>query len=104
MVVCCGQLSRCDQVCVGVTICHHMKFVTVEVGTELLNDSPLQSKKLMAVGRVLALCIIECSASICNDSGSAILYLTEGSSKAFPRCISVKSKGQAEIRISQDWS
>ena len=64
---------RCDQVREGVTICHHMKFVTVEVGMEFLCNSPLQSGRLTVVGRVLAFCIMKCSAFICNDSGSTIL-------------------------------
>ena len=56
MVVCCGQFCGCDQVCEGVTICHNMKFVILEVGTELFSKSPLQSKKLVVVGRLLAFC------------------------------------------------
>ena len=55
---------RCDQVWEGVTICHHIKFVTIEVGMELLSNSPLQSGRLTLVGRILAFCIIKCSASI----------------------------------------
>lgn len=34
-VVCCGQLGRCDLVCERITICHDMKFVTIEAGGEI---------------------------------------------------------------------